>query len=93
MSADTKVPLISRARHLYGGRWVFDGQPFFAENERDAEDLIALGFAHRDERALLMTTTTMEALVNAPTVAPAQPARAQTGRRRGVYHTKSKATA
>lgn len=38
--------LISTARHQYGGRWLESGEEFYA-TERDARELIILGFAKR----------------------------------------------
>lgn len=43
----SNVPLISTGSHRYEGVWLKGGDPFVANNETDASDLCALGFAKR----------------------------------------------
>lgn len=40
---------MSTARHRYGGQSIVANQIFYVDNEQDAEDLIALNLAVRDE--------------------------------------------
>lgn len=42
-----QVHLISTGSHRYKGVWLKSGDPFVADNERDADELCCTGFAAR----------------------------------------------
>jgi hypothetical protein len=48
----SRVSLISAGSHRYDGVWLKAGDPFEAINERDAEELCVLGFAHLKPKAV-----------------------------------------
>ena len=75
------IPLVSIAAHRYRGEWLKAGDPFFAANQTDADELCCLGFAKRNTSGQVYET---RAMVSMPAALVAEPRQKRAYNRRNA---------